>query len=47
MMLLPDQPGAHPHLLVSAGKNGSIYLVDRDNMGALQRGNDTRTCRRW
>jgi chitodextrinase len=33
MILLPDQPGAHPHLLVSAGKNGSIYLVDRDNMG--------------
>ena len=32
MILLPDQPGAHPHLLVSAGKNGSIYLVDRDNM---------------
>jgi len=32
MIVLPDQPGAHPHLLVSAGKNGSIYLVDRDNM---------------
>jgi fibronectin type 3 domain-containing protein len=32
-MLLPDQPGSHPHLLVSAGKNGTIYLVDRDNMG--------------
>jgi hypothetical protein len=33
MILLPDQPGAHPHLLVSAGKNGTIYVVDRDNMG--------------
>jgi chitodextrinase len=32
MILLPDQPGTHPHLLVSAGKNGTIYLVDRDNM---------------
>jgi chitodextrinase len=32
MILLPDQPGPHRHLLVSAGKNGSIYLVDRDNM---------------
>jgi hypothetical protein len=32
-MLLPDQPGAHPHLLVSAGKNNTIYLVDRDTMG--------------
>jgi hypothetical protein len=33
MILLPDQPGPHPHLLVSAGKNGTIYVVDRDNMG--------------
>jgi hypothetical protein len=30
---LPDQAGAHPHLLVSAGKNGTIYVVDRDTMG--------------
>ena len=32
-MLLPDQPGANPHLLVGAGKTGTIYLVNRDNMG--------------
>ena len=32
LILLPDQPGAHPHLLVSSGKDGSITLVDRDNM---------------
>jgi Concanavalin A-like lectin/glucanases superfamily/Abnormal spindle-like microcephaly-assoc'd, ASPM-SPD-2-Hydin/Fibronectin type III domain len=32
MILLPDQPGAHPHVMVSAGKNGSIYVVDRDNL---------------
>jgi hypothetical protein len=32
-LLLPDQPGAHPHLMTSAGKAGKIYLVDRDNMG--------------
>jgi hypothetical protein len=31
--LLPDQPGSKPHLFVSAGKSGTIYLVDRDNMG--------------
>jgi chitodextrinase len=35
MILLPDQPGPHPHLLVSAGKNGTIYVVDRDNMGGF------------
>ncbi|PYX61722.1 MAG: pyrrolo-quinoline quinone [Acidobacteria bacterium] len=33
-MLLPDQPGSHPHLLVQAGKEGRIYLIDRDRMTA-------------
>ena len=32
-LLLPDQPGTFPHEMVSAGKNGTIYLVNRDNMG--------------
>lgn len=34
-LLLPDGTGsaAHPHLLVAAGKNGAIYLIDRDSMG--------------
>lgn len=32
-LLLPDQPGSHPHLLVEASKGGVIYLVDRDNLG--------------
>ena len=32
-LLLPDQPGATPHLLLSAGKTGTVYLVNRDNMG--------------
>ncbi len=32
--LLPDQPPPSPaHLLIAAGKTGSIYLIDRDNMG--------------
>jgi len=39
-MLLPDQPGAHPHLLVSAGKNNTVYLIDRDNMGQFNPNND-------
>lgn len=33
VVLLPDQPGLRPHLLVGGGKTGTIYLVDRDNMG--------------
>jgi len=41
VLLLPDQPGApHPHLLVQVGKEGTIDLVDRDNMGHFQSGND-------
>ena len=35
ILLLPDLPPGppHQHLLVEAGKEGTIYLVDRDNMG--------------
>ncbi len=32
ILLLPDQPGNHPHELVGGGKGGAIYLVDRDQM---------------
>jgi hypothetical protein len=32
-LVLPDQPGTHPHLLVGASKPGTIYLLNRDNMG--------------
>jgi hypothetical protein len=34
--LLPDNAGniaGHPHLLVLGGKEGRIYLIDRDNLG--------------
>src|SRR5262249_35086931 len=34
-VLLPDAAGsvAHPHLLMGAGKEGTLYLLDRDNLG--------------
>ena len=41
IMLLPDQPGPHPHLVVSAGKNETINVVDRDNMGHFNATNDS------
>lgn len=35
VMLIPDQPPTtpHQHLLVAGGKQGTLYVVDRDNMG--------------
>ena len=32
LLLLPDQPGPFPHLLLGAGKEGKIYLINRDLM---------------
>jgi uncharacterized protein (TIGR03437 family) len=41
--LLPDAAGstAHPHLMVGAGKEGRIYLLDRDSLGGWQAGQDS------
>ena len=36
-LLLPDQPGPHPHLLLIGGKGGTIYLLDRDHLGKYQK----------
>ncbi len=40
VMILPDGVGsaAHPHLLVTAGKEGRIYLLDRDDLGKFRGG---------
>jgi hypothetical protein len=40
VLLLPDQSGAHTHEVVSASKNATIYLVDRDNMGHYHSNSD-------
>jgi hypothetical protein len=39
-VLLIDQPGPNPHLLVTAAKSGTIYVINRDNMGQFQANND-------
>jgi hypothetical protein len=41
--LLPDEAGslAHPHLLAGAGKEGRIYLLDRDHMGSFNPADDS------
>jgi outer membrane protein assembly factor BamB len=40
-VLLPDQAVGPPHLMVGGGKEGRIYLVNRDNMGQFQAGSDS------
>jgi hypothetical protein len=32
-MLLPDQPGSTPHLVVAGGKDGRAFLLNRDHLG--------------
>jgi len=32
VLLLPDQPGQFPRILVEAGKEGKVYVVNRDQM---------------
>jgi hypothetical protein len=33
LMILPDQSGSHVHELVGGGKEGTLYLADRDDLG--------------
>ena len=41
VLLLPDQSaGGHTHLMVQAGKEGRIYLIDRDNLGGYSSSSD-------
>jgi hypothetical protein len=39
--ILPEQPGAVPHLGVTTGKAGKIYLLNRDNLGKYQHLSDS------
>ncbi len=35
VLILPDQPGPHPYLAIGCGKVGTLYLLDRTNMGGV------------
>lgn len=39
-VLLPDQPGRYPHLLLAGGKGGTLYVIDRDHMAGYHAGSD-------
>ena len=40
-VLLPTQTGPYPNLLVTAGKTGTIYLIDQNDMGGYNSSADT------
>jgi hypothetical protein len=40
VVLLPDQASGLPHLMIQGGKQGLIYLLNRDNMGQFTVGVD-------
>jgi len=35
VLILPDQPGPFPHEAIAVGKAGTVYVLNRDNMGQL------------
>jgi Legume lectin domain/Chitobiase/beta-hexosaminidase C-terminal domain len=43
VLLLPDQTGSNPHLLIQAGKEGRIVVLDRDNLGGYLPGGTSNT----
>ncbi|HEV2136012.1 MAG TPA: chitobiase/beta-hexosaminidase C-terminal domain-containing protein [Terracidiphilus sp.] len=43
LLMLPDQPGSYPHLIITAGKEGRITLLNRDNLGGIASGTSSNT----
>jgi len=41
VLLLDQTTGPFPHLLITAAKNGTIYVINRDNMGHYNASNDS------
>jgi len=37
ILLLPDQPGNYPHLMIGGGKEGTIYVMNRDKLGGYDK----------
>lgn len=43
LLMVPDQQGDHPHLLVVAGKEARLLVLDRDNLGGYAPGGSSNT----
>ena len=43
ILMIPDQQGTHPHVLVVAGKEGRIIVLNRDNLGGYAAGASSNT----
>ena len=41
VVALPDQASGPQHLLLSGSKEGTLYVLDRDNLGAFHAGDDS------
>ena len=37
VLVLPDQPGSTPHLAVAAGKEGTMFLMNEDDLGGFSK----------
>jgi hypothetical protein len=46
-LLLPPQPGAHPHLLFFGGKGAGVYLLDRDHLGHFDPSGNRAALQSW
>ena len=38
LLMTPDQPGSHPHMLITSGKEGRILVLNRDQLGGYVAG---------
>ena len=43
VLMLPDQQGSHPHILLQAGKEGRILVLNRDKLGGYAAGASSNT----
>ena len=43
VLMLPDQQGSHPHILIQVGKEGRILVLNRDDLGGYAPGGTSNT----